>query len=591
MTRKTTDRRSTRPTPAWLWALGLAVCGWLLAVAPAPAAAQQLPDLQLQRFRPAAGPSDFLDTYSTGTADKWEPSGAFYLDIADGPLRIQAGDSRDNEVVNSQLTASFLANLGLPYGFEAGLLIPTTLLQTSEDLSPVSPPGATGASLSPQAINDIRLTTKYQIFDLLGGDWGLAAVGNFYVPVGTRGNFATDRGVSFDLLAAAETWLWQGSRIGANLGYRFRSQPAEVGPATMGDELLWSVAANIPLFVRKVDLVTEFNGGLSIAHDTNRTGNVSNGEGPTEFRTAARVALSSDWVMTLGFGSRLGDGVGVPDVRGFVGIGSYWISGGNYSFDFDDDGIYGEADLCPRETEDVDRYKDDDGCADPDNDGDGVLDVNDECRGTPKNQPVNNRGCVENDIDGDGLPNDDDQCPHDPEDHDDFEDDDGCPDPDNDRDGISDLADECPNEKETVNEYRDEDGCPDEPGENVRVTDGKIVLNHKIHFEVGKAEIQNRSHKVLDELAGLIDDNPEINLLRVEGHTDNQGGREMNRKLSQRRAESVRNYLVNQGVSPERLAATGFGEREPIASNDTEEGRRKNRRVEFNILKRSDSED
>lgn len=584
MTTRTTETRLRR-----LASIGIAACLWLLA-APPPAGAQQLPDLQLQRFRPAAGPSDFLDTYSTGTADTWSASGAFYMDIADGPLRLAASDSRSNEVVNSQMTASLLGNIGLPYGFEAGLLVPATLLQTSEELGPVVPGSGVSGSLSPQGLNDLRVTTKYQIKDLLAGDYGLAAIAHVYAPIGTEGTFTGDRGVSFDLLAAAETWLWQGSRVAVNLGYRYRHSSVDIGPATIGDELLWSVAANVPLFVRKLDLLTELEGGINVASDANNAG-FQNGEGPTEFRTAARLALTPEWVVTLGFGTRLGDGIGAPDVRGFVGIGSYWISGGHYSFDFDNDGIYGEADRCPREAEDVDRYRDDDGCRDPDNDGDGVRDVNDECRDTPPDQPVDNRGCVDNDLDGDGFPNDEDECPRGPEDHDGYQDDDGCPDPDNDNDGISDLADECPDEPETDNGYRDEDGCPDEPGENVRVTDGNVVLNHKIHFETGKAKLQSRSHSVLDQLADLLQHHPGIELLRIEGHTDDQGSKKMNRDLSQRRAEAVRNYLVDAGVSPERLAASGFGESQPVASNDTEQGRAENRRVEFNILKRSEPED
>ncbi|MFB6371873.1 MAG: OmpA family protein [Bradymonadaceae bacterium] len=469
-------------------------------------------------------------------------------------------------------------------------MVPATLLQSTDGLDPVVS-GGTAGQLSPQGLNDIRVTTKYQIKDLLAGDYGLAAIANIYAPVGTDGTFTSDRGLSFDLLAAAETWLWQGSRVGVNLGYRYRSNTTEFPPATMGDEFLWSVATTIPLFVRRLDLLTEFNGAVSIAADDRNSGKFRDGEGPTEFRTAARLALNSDWVVTAGVGTRIGDGVGAPDVRGFVGIGSYWISGGNYSFDFDKDGIYGEADVCPRDAEDVDRYKDEDGCRDPDNDGDGVLDVNDECRGTPTDQPVDKRGCVDNDIDGDGFPNDEDQCPHDPEDNDEFEDTDGCPDPDNDKDGISDLADKCPNEVETDNGYRDEDGCPDKPGENVRVTDGNVVLNHKVHFETGKAKIQSRSYSLLDQLATLIKKHDEIELLRIEGHTDNQGSKQMNRDLSQRRADSVRNYLINEGVSPERLAATGFGESQPLAPNNTAEGRAKNRRVGFKILKRSEPED
>ena len=563
-----------------------------LTVAPDEASTQELPDLQLQRFRPAGGPADFLGTYSTGVAEPWNVSGAFYLDIADGPLKLTASDNRANEVVNSQLTGSLIGHLGLPEGFEASILVPATLLQNSENLEPVLPAGSSAgdATLSARGLNDIRLSTKYQIQNLLSSTFGFAVVGNVYLPVGTSSTFSSDRGFAADLIGAAETWLWQGTRVGVNLGYRYRQKAVTLGPATIGDELLWSAAATIPIVIRRLDLVTEFDGAISLGADE-RPGGLQEGEAPTEFRTAARLALSPDWAVTFGVGGRLGNGIGVPDLRGIVGIGSHWISGGRYTYDFDDDGIYGTADQCPRRAEDHDNYRDDDGCPDPDNDNDGILDIDDRCPNTPPDADVDKHGCVEDDLDGDGIPNDQDECPEDPEDFDDHRDDDGCPDPDNDGDGIPDLADECPDKAETQNGYRDDDGCPDEPGEATRVVDENLVLNQDVHFETGKATIKEESYGALDELARTIESNPDLELIRVEGHTDNQGSEKMNRQLSQNRAESVRNYLVDQGVSPERLAATGYGESEPVASNDTAGGRAKNRRVEFTILETRDAED
>ncbi len=590
----TTRRNPSSPlaSPARRWMLALAATLATLALGPGEVRAQQLPDLQLQRFRPAGSPADFLSAYSTGVARPWKLSGAFYLDIADGPLRLTSTAERNNEVVASQLTGSLVANLGLPEGFEASLLVPGTLLQTSESLEPVLPAGssATGGDLNPNALNDLRLSTKYQIQNLLSHRLGLAVIGNVSIPVGTHSAFATDRGISADLIAAAETWLWQGTRLGLNLGYRYRHRPVTIGPATMGDELLWSAATTIPLVIRRVDLVAELDGAISLGRDE-RPGGIQAGEAPTEARTAARVALTPDWAITFGVGGRLGNGVGVPDVRGLVGIGTHWVSGGHYSYDFDDDGVYGSADQCPRQPEDHDGYQDHDGCPDPDNDGDGVPDIDDRCPNTPDGAEVDNRGCVDDDLDGDGIPDDEDECPEDPEDFDGYQDEDGCPDPDNDDDGIPDLADECPDKPETFNDYKDEDGCPDEPGEQVRVSGEALVFNRNIHFETGKATLKSESHEALEELAGKINDHPELELIRVEGHTDNQGSKELNRDLSQRRAESVRNYLIDQGVSPERLAATGYGQSKPIASNDTAEGRARNRRVEFTILKRSDLED
>jgi outer membrane protein OmpA-like peptidoglycan-associated protein len=581
-----TQTRQTRQR--WLIALATLAIGLCATMLPRPAAAQDVPDLQLQRFRPAAGPADYLTTYSSAVAQKWQPSGALYFDFADGPLRLATSSNETNEPVSTQITGSLMANIGLFGRAEVNLLLPVTLLQQSQQLQPALTPLPNGsARLTPQALNDMRLAGKYRALNLQTHPVGLAFVGALNIPTGTREALTSDRSVGFEAQSIVETWLWRGARLAVNLGYRYRARAIEFGSATIGDELLWSVGANIPLLVSKLDLLTEFDGAISLARD-NRPGSLHEGERPTEFRAGIRYEIIDGWTLTTGFGSRLGNGVGVPDVRGFVSIGGFWVSGGQFSYDYDDDGLYGSADQCPEGTEDVDRYKDGDGCPDPDNDSDGILDVNDKCRNTPAGSTVDSDGCVENDLDGDGVPNDRDECFEDPEDYDNHEDGDGCPDPDNDGDGIADLADSCPDQPETVNDYHDEDGCPDEAGEHIKVVDEKIVLNHKIHFETGNATLQQTSHEVLGELAGALKKNDQLVLVRVEGHTDNQGSRQTNRKLSQRRAESVRNYLIDRGVSPERLAATGFGETQPVATNKTDAGRAKNRRVEFQILKRSD---
>ena len=103
-----------------------------------------------------------------------------------------------------------------------------------------------------------------------------------------------------------------------------------------------------------------------------------------------------------------------------------------------------------------------------------------------------------------------------------------------------------------------------------------------IQFENGKATIKKSSYKVLDEIAKTFINNPNY-MVEVQGHTDNVGKHSYNVDLSERRAQSVRTYLVNKGVPAERLTAHGYGPDKPIADNKTKAGRAKNRRVEFNI--------
>jgi outer membrane protein OmpA-like peptidoglycan-associated protein len=251
--------------------------------------------------------------------------------------------------------------------------------------------------------------------------------------------------------------------------------------------------------------------------------------------------------------------------------------------DRDGDGIIDSADQCP----DTPGLPELAGC--PDKDGDRIPDHLDKCVDVPEDFDGvhDDDGCPETqDRDNDGINDDVDKCPDDPEDKDDFEDDDGCPDPDNDADGIPDVSDECKLEPETRNGVDDEDGCPDVKLELVEVRKdiGKIEIKQKVYFETGKATIRSISFELLNQVAIAIKSNPAMSVL-VEGHTDSVGSNTFNMGLSQRRADSVREYLLGQGVEGERLTAIGFGEEKPIDSNQTKDGREKNRRVEFTITK------
>lgn len=127
---------------------------------------------------------------------------------------------------------------------------------------------------------------------------------------------------------------------------------------------------------------------------------------------------------------------------------------------------------------------------------------------------------------------------------------------------------------------------PAEPPKRVQVTDKKIEITEIVQFETNKAVLLPQSEKLLDEVAEALKEHPQIEEVRVEGHTDSQGNTKLNQKLSEARAAAVRNYLIGKGIDGGRLVAQGFGETKPVADNDTEEGRYKNRRVEFEITKR-----
>ena len=293
--------------------------------------------------------------------------------------------------------------------------------------------------------------------------------------------------------------------------------------------------------------------------------------------------------------------------------------------DRDGDGYDDKADKCPDDPEDFDSFEDDDGCPDKDNDKDGVLDASEldanrkwinldkktengrevDCRNEHEDidQYEDADGCPAPDNDRDTLLDSVDKCPNDPEDFDQFEDQDGCPDTDNDKDKVLDAAEltrnpdgtyvwlnkdkktengvevDCRNLPEDMDGVEDEDGCPDV----LKIDNCQIKLSDKIYFKFNKWDIDPKSFKVLDEVRDTMNAAPDIKIW-IDGHTDSKGSDKFNQTLSQKRVDSVKKYLVDQGkIDGGRLEPRGMGEKVPIANNKSADGRAANRRVEFNL--------
>jgi outer membrane protein OmpA-like peptidoglycan-associated protein/opacity protein-like surface antigen len=249
--------------------------------------------------------------------------------------------------------------------------------------------------------------------------------------------------------------------------------------------------------------------------------------------------------------------------------------------DTDGDGIKDKNDADPLNPEDFDGFEDEDGAPDYDNDNDGVLDVNDGAPNDPEDIDgfEDMDGVPDRDNDNDGILDVKDKAPNQPEDFDNFQDQDGAPDLDNDMDGILDVDDKCPNEPETFNKFEDEDGCPDKKPEIVFEEKAAIVIEG-VNFATSSAALTDGAKEILDKVVLTLVDYPEIKL-DIHGYTDSMGNRDYNVQLSQQRAESVMNYIVEMGIEPERLTSKGFGPDNPVAPNDTKDGRAKNRRIEF----------
>ena len=238
--------------------------------------------------------------------------------------------------------------------------------------------------------------------------------------------------------------------------------------------------------------------------------------------------------------------------------------------DTDRDGVLDIWDDCPN-TEFGEQVSSN-GCPLRDRDGDAdndrVPDSRDACPNTPAGVPVSPNGCSL-DSDGDGVTTDKDRCPGSAPgaNVNEF----GC-DRDDDRDGVRNDLDQCPNTKAGVR--IDVYGC--------EIKD--IIRLPGVNFENGSDVLLSGTEHVLQNAATTLNNYPDLQI-EVAGHTDSAGAGDLNYGLSERRAKTVRNYLIRYGVAEDRLIAVGYGESQPVADNATAEGRATNRRVELRIYR------
>lgn len=250
--------------------------------------------------------------------------------------------------------------------------------------------------------------------------------------------------------------------------------------------------------------------------------------------------------------------------------------------DSDRDGVKDSVDACPE----VAGLESLNGC--PDDDGDGIKNSDDDCPLTAGLAALN--GCP--DADGDGVKDSEDNCPNvagvaalN-----------GCPDADS--DGITDADDACPNAAGS----KELKGCPDADGDGVADKDDKcpavagpasnngcpefplsMLVDYDINFDLEKYNIDSQDVQRLSTVIKVLLANSDAKI-SIEGHADNTGEESFNNPLSNNRASSIKDYLVNVGIDANRLSTKAFGEANPKASNDTEEGRSINRRVEFKVV-------
>ncbi len=484
------------------------------------------------------------------------------IDYAHAPLVLVDSKQNDDVVVANQTTFHAMATLSLRHRLILALDVPFTYFRSATGSTPGSgaPRVTDGADFG-----DIRFGARvrlYQSEETPDEGFVIGLSSNFWLPTASDG-YAGDGLFRMRAAIVAEgankRFYW-----GANAGIRSRPTAVLPGilPTRVGSALGLGLSGGFYADGdRAVAIGAEFVGDFTVGADARLF---------DPRATMANLLLTGHYRIAGGpfevggaFGPGLGQGAGSPDVRVMMFLGR-----------------------APEQM-----------ASPPDRDEDGIPDKLDACvslRGIAWDDPVLN-GCPEApaDRDGDAIPDDYDACPTKPgaatfvtRTH-------GCPKiVDTDGDKVPDAEDVCPNEKGLA--PPNGDGCPKPeppPPRPMVLVLYRIDIMQQIFFQRGSAVIQRKDEAILLEIVRVINEHPEIELVEVQGFTDDTGNDKLNRRLAQDRADSIVKWLVKNGAPKDHLIAKGYGADQPIDTSATDEGRAKNRRVKFVILRQQEVRD
>jgi outer membrane protein OmpA-like peptidoglycan-associated protein len=469
------------------------------------------------------------------------------LDYAHDPLVLRSVEDdeeiEDGDVVGDQFWVHLNASFALIDRFLFSLDLPIALIQAGDDPQV----GATQFQ-SPDGtqLGDLRLGARARLLGEPDRGLQLGLGLHLWLPTGAQDAYVSDEGVRgspFVVFGGAEDRIaWS-----AQLGMLFRpGKQLFPGEAPVGNAVTFGAGVFFMLDEeRTVQVGPELYGSTVVSEGGSAfAGDSTNVEvlGSVRWRPGG-----GDFVVGLGAGPGFGRGVGTPDYR-IVAMVGFLPETDSSRKDRDEDGVPDEQDACP----------DDPGVKTPDPQTNG-------CPAPPGDQ------------DADGVKDEVDKCPTEWGEKDNQ----GCP-KDKDKDGVPDYEDACPDEAGIRHEEPRHNGCP---RARIIEEESAIIITEKIEFDHGKATIKPESDGLIQDVADILKEHPEIEEIEIQGHTDNTGPANVNRRLSDQRAQSVRKALIDKGVEKKRLRAKGYGPDKPIADNDSDGGRANNRRVEFKIRK------
>lgn len=530
------------------------------------AAFAQTGGIALNRFDPAPAGDRMFGVPSPYAAGHLTPHLMVLGDYAHDPLVLRSVPSDDDRgsVVKNQLFLHLNVGIALWNRLNLDLSVPVALAQNGDDptaggLAFTSPSGA--------EFGDLRFGARVTLLGEYHDAFQAAIGGYVWAPTGSGDAFVGSgkaRGLPMLILGGRieERVVWSAA-AGPEI-----QEKSTIGNIEQGSMFKWGAGLGFLLLDnRHLQIGPEIYGAATLRDVQKRTTNM-------ELLLGARYRIVDDVEIAAGAGPGLTSGIGTPDFRAVLSL------------------AYTPEQKQAREPIETPVAEP---AAPKDRDLDGIIDVEDACpdvKGIPDADEKKN-GCPPEekpkDSDGDGILDPADACPtvkgieqQDPKLN-------GCPPvppKDSDGDGILDKDDACPAEKGAPDKDPTKNGCP----KSVRVSDNEIIILEQVQFDTGKATIKNESNALLDEVGQVFSQHPEINKVEVQGHTDNRGAAAMNKKLSQSRADAVRKALIARGIAAERLVAKGYGPDKPVADNDTDDGRQKNRRVQFLIVDKQSKE-
>lgn len=501
-------------------------------------------------FRPALDSRGLLSVNGVDVLPAGKASVGLVLDYGRGLLRVpDTNQGVRPELVSHSFTGTFLFNYGIADRLVVGASAPAVLVSGDAQVRGAPPvpavAGWSGQPLDHQSIASLALHAKLRLLPTDRG-LGVAVATQIGVPVSDAPrNAGADPSFWYWPMVVLEKRIGKERelRIAVNAGYRGHAASGTTlalrdGTFRDGARITYGAGAAYRVF-NPLDVVAETYGTylLSDASAAVRPSNEALG--------GIKLFVDDSSFLSIGAGPRYTSGFEAADLRGMVGFVFEPPAG-----DRDGDGVPDDVDACPNVNGERSTVARKNGCP-ADDDDDGIPNVEDACpsaRGVPTADPRTN----------------------------------GCPPPlDEDADGIPNTEDACPRIPGKRHADPKRNGCPD-----AYVDDTDLVVFDEIRFATASAEILPESNPILDEVAKLLRDHPEIVLVEVAGHADERGGEQYNLRLTQARVESVVAALVQRGIAPARLRAKGYGFYCPRREGHDEAAWRENRRVEFVIVKR-----